>query len=352
MASDLEDQEQAVNSAAATEGQPTEKPAERAGGESEGREGLEEASGNSGCGQVRRRPRLRSEISGAASGKAGCGPHSIASEGRGNGRPTGETVRRASAERVGANRSRQAETPAGGPSLLVKGRPATRTAPQRRFRHTGDRPGAEPARRQARRRNRRTRLDRVIRSKRASSQAVFSGAGVTQWQHGRARPTQWNYHARSGGAQGHEHPEAQPDRQGSGRHRRRRPAQAGADLQDPADAGRKERPDLLRRRARMPARRLRLPARARVQLSARPRRRLRFALADPPLRSAHRRHHLRPDPPAQGRRALLRAHQGRRDQLRAARGSAQQDLLRQPDAALSQTSGSSSKPRATTSPAA
>ena len=120
---------------------------------------------------------------------------------------------------------------------------------------------------------------------------------------------------------------------------RRRPAQAGADLQDPADAGRKERPDLLRRRAGMPAGRLRLPARARVQLPARPGRHLRLAVADPPLRPAHRRHHLRPDPPAQGRRALLRPDQGRRDQLRAARGSPQQDLLRQPDAALSATSG-------------
>ena len=62
---------------------------------------------------------------------------------------------------------------------------------------------------------------------------------------------------------------------------------------------------------------------------------LRLAVADPPLRSAHRRHHLRPDPPAQGRRALLRADQSRRDQLRAAGGIAQQDLLRQPDAAVS-----------------
>ena len=113
-------------------------------------------------------------------------------------------------------------------------------------------------------------------------------------------------------------------------------AQAGADLQDPADAGRKERPDLLRRRARMPARWLRLPARARVQLSARPRRRLRLALADPPFRPAHWRHHLRPDPSAQRGRALLRADQSRRHQFRTARGSAQQDLLRQPDAALSQ----------------
>ena len=112
-------------------------------------------------------------------------------------------------------------------------------------------------------------------------------------------------------------------------------AQAGADLQDPPGAGRKERSDLLRRRARMPARRLRIPARARVQLPARARRRVRLALADPALRSAHRRHRQRPDPPAQGRRAVLRADQGRRDQLRAARGSAQQDLLRQPHASLS-----------------
>ena len=66
-----------------------------------------------------------------------------------------------------------------------------------------------------------------------------------------------------------------------------------------------------------------------------PGRRLRFAVADPPLRSAHRRHGLRPDSPAERRRALLRADQGRRHQLRAAGGSAQQDLLRQPDAALS-----------------
>src|ERR1022692_2885423 len=97
-----------------------------------------------------------------------------------------------------------------------------------------------------------------------------------------------------------------------------------------------ERPDLLGRRARMPARWIRLPARAGVQLSAGSRRRVRFAVADPPLRSPHRRHHLRPDPPAQGRRALLRAHQSRRHQFRAARGSPQQNLLRQPHAALSQ----------------
>jgi hypothetical protein len=49
---------------------------------------------------------------------------------------------------------------------------------------------------------------------------------------------------------------------------------------------------------------------------------------DPPLRSAHRRHDLRPDPPAERRRAVLCADQGRRHQLRAAGGSAQQDFLR------------------------
>ena len=65
-----------------------------------------------------------------------------------------------------------------------------------------------------------------------------------------------------------------------------------------------------------------------------PGRHLRLAVADPPLRPAHRRHRLRPGPAAEGRRALLRADQGRGDQLRAAGGRAQQDLLRQPDAAL------------------
>ena len=83
-----------------------------------------------------------------------------------------------------------------------------------------------------------------------------------------------------------------------------------------------------------------------------PGRRLRLALADPPLRPAHRRHHLRPDPPAQGRRALLRADQGGRHQLRAARGSAQQDLLRQPDAALSQRAAQAGNRRARTTRAA
>ena len=67
-----------------------------------------------------------------------------------------------------------------------------------------------------------------------------------------------------------------------------------------------------------PARRLRLPARAGVELPARARRHLRLAVADPQVRPAHRRHRLRPGAAAQGGRALLRAHQGRGHQLRAA----------------------------------
>ena len=112
-------------------------------------------------------------------------------------------------------------------------------------------------------------------------------------------------------------------------------AQAGADLPDPEGADRAERIHLLRRRPRGAARRLRLPARARLQLPARPGRHLRVALADSQVRSADRRHGLRPDSAAEGRRALLRADQGRGGQLRSARSGARQAVLREPDAALS-----------------
>ncbi len=84
---------------------------------------------------------------------------------------------------------------------------------------------------------------------------------------------------------------------------------------------RQTRRDLRRRRPRDPPRRLRLPARPRLQLPARPGRHLRLALADPPLRPAHRRHRRGADPSAQGLGALLRAAQGRADQRRAARGA-------------------------------
>ena len=63
-----------------------------------------------------------------------------------------------------------------------------------------------------------------------------------------------------------------------------------------------------------------------------PGRHLRLAQPDPPLQPAHRRHDRRPDPPAEGRRALLRAAEGRRDQLRPAGQLAQQGPVREPDA--------------------
>ena len=66
-----------------------------------------------------------------------------------------------------------------------------------------------------------------------------------------------------------------------------------------------------------------------------PGRHLRLAVADPQVRSADRRHGLRADPSAEGRRALLRADQGRGGQLRGARPGARQAVLREPDAALS-----------------
>ncbi len=112
-------------------------------------------------------------------------------------------------------------------------------------------------------------------------------------------------------------------------------AQAGADVRDP-QAARDERNRHHRRRRRRGAlRRLRLPALAGSQLPAGPGRHLRLALADPPLRPAHRRHRRRPDPLAEGRRALLRAAQGQHDQFRGPREGAPQGQLRQPDAALS-----------------
>ena len=82
-------------------------------------------------------------------------------------------------------------------------------------------------------------------------------------------------------------------------------------------------------------RRLRLPALAGGELPARPRRHLCLALADPPLRPAHRRHPRRPDPQPERGRALLRAAQGQHHQFRGPGKGPAQDQLRQPDAALS-----------------
>ena len=82
------------------------------------------------------------------------------------------------------------------------------------------------------------------------------------------------------------------------------------------------------------ARRLRLPALARHLVPRQHRRHLHLAVADPPLQPAHRRHDRRRDPHAEGRRALLRAGQGRQGQLRAAGERQDQDPVREPDAAV------------------
>ena len=112
-------------------------------------------------------------------------------------------------------------------------------------------------------------------------------------------------------------------------------AQAGADVRHPQAALRARDRYRRRRRGRGAAGRLRLPALARGQLPARPGRHLRLALANPPLRPAHRRHHRRPHPQPEGRRALFRAAQGQLAQFRGPRESAPQGQFRQPDAALS-----------------
>ncbi len=112
-------------------------------------------------------------------------------------------------------------------------------------------------------------------------------------------------------------------------------AQAGADVRHPQAAFRARNRHCRRRRRRGAAGRLRLSALAGSELSARPRRYLRLALANPPLRLAHRRHHRRPHPQPQGRRALLRAAQGQLAQFRGPGKGPPQGQFRQPDAALS-----------------
>ena len=147
----------------------------------------------------------------------------------------------------------------------------------------------------------------------------------------RAEPSEPE-HQRS---EGHEHSEAHPDRQGPERRRRNRDAQAGPDLPDSQGADRAERLHLLGRRAGGAAGRFWLPARAGLQLSARPGRHLRVAVADPEVRPAHRRYGVGPDTAAEGRRALFRADQGRGGQFRGARPGAGEAVLREPDAAVS-----------------
>ena len=124
-------------------------------------------------------------------------------------------------------------------------------------------------------------------------------------------------------------------RRGGRRRERERHAQAGAHVRDSETTRGARRRDHRHRRGRGAAGRLRLPALARFQLSRRPRRHLRLAVADPPLRSPHRRHRRGPDQKPEGRRALFRPAQGQHHQFRGPGEAAPQDSLRQSDAALS-----------------
>src|SRR4030095_16902783 len=114
-----------------------------------------------------------------------------------------------------------------------------------------------------------------------------------------------------------------------------RAPEAGAHLRNPRSANEEEWTHFQRGRAADPARRLRIPALAGLQLPAGTGRHLRFAVADQEVRSADWRYCLRPDPPAEGHRALLRTAPGRGGQLREPRYRQDEDALRQPDAALS-----------------
>ena len=140
--------------------------------------------------------------------------------------------------------------------------------------------------------------------------------------------------ARPVDAQGDERHGADQDRARARDPRRHRDAQAGADLRDPARPCRQSRADLLRGRPRGPARRVRVPPRSRLQLPGRARRHLCVAVADPEVRPPHGRYRGRPDPAAEGRRALLCADQSRSRQLRASRPRPAARLLRESHASL------------------
>ena len=105
-----------------------------------------------------------------------------------------------------------------------------------------------------------------------------------------------------------------------------------------------------RGRARDPARRLRLPPLAGLELPVRPGRHLRQPVADQALRSAHRRHGPGPGPAAQGGRALPRAAQGRAGQRRRSGQGQAPHRLRQPAPALPRDRASGWRTRPKTSP--
>ena len=112
-------------------------------------------------------------------------------------------------------------------------------------------------------------------------------------------------------------------------------AQAGADVRHPQAAGDPGNRHHRRRRRRGSLRRFRISALAGRQLPAGPGRHLRLAVADPPLRTSHRRHHRGSHPQPQGGRTLFRAAQGQYAQLRGSGEVQAQGQLRQSDAAVS-----------------
>ncbi len=116
-------------------------------------------------------------------------------------------------------------------------------------------------------------------------------------------------------------------------HRLCRHQAAGPHLPHPQGAGEAQRPDVRRRHAGGAARRLRLPPQPRLSLSFLPGRHLRVAQPDPPLRPEDRGHGLRPDPSAQGERAVLRPVARRGDQLRGPEPVGLAGALRRSDAA-------------------
>ena len=116
-------------------------------------------------------------------------------------------------------------------------------------------------------------------------------------------------------------------------HRLRRHQEAGPGVPDSQGAGEAQRADVRRGDAGGAARRVRLPPQPRLPLPFLPGRHLRLAQPDSPLRAEDGGHGLRPDPPAQGKRALLRPAAGRGDQLPGPQPADQQGLLRRPHAA-------------------
>ena len=122
------------------------------------------------------------------------------------------------------------------------------------------------------------------------------------------------------------------DGRGRASRRNRRAQEAGADLPHPQRASEAQRPDVRRGDARNPARRLRLPPQPRLPLPVLPGRHLRVAQPDPPLRPPQRQHRRRHDPPAEGKRTLLRAPARRSDQRRRPEPALAKNLLRRSEA--------------------